>query len=160
MPDRAVPSTAVDRTRRASVLALGAWLAGRGGGGSTDAGSSPTFAGSLQTKNVTAQSNGVAYPLYIYLSHDFSAYLASDASIGCMQGTVYDWDDSYAARFTTLPVRLHVSYAANVANGPFVEHLQDQHYAGLVLASGAYRGGHLGMIPAAFADAITFAFAA
>jgi len=84
MPDRAVPSTAVDGrgAHRSSRWARG-WPA-VAEDGSTEAGSSPTFAGSLQTKNVTAQSNGVAYPLYIYLSHDFSAYLASDASIGCM----------------------------------------------------------------------------
>ena len=52
MPDRAVPSTAVDGRGAHRSSRWSAWLAGCGGGGSTDAGSSPTFAGSLQTKNV------------------------------------------------------------------------------------------------------------
>jgi hypothetical protein len=54
-------------------------------------------------------------------------------------------------------VRLHLSYSANLANGPFGELLQSRHYAGLTLVSQLYAGGHIGMIPQAFADALTFA---
>ena len=90
----------------------------------------------------------------------FSAYLASDASIGCMAGTVHDWEAIYSARFSALPVRLHVSYGGNLANGPFIEQVASRRYSGLAMASGVYGGGHIGMIPAAFADAIRFAFAA
>ena len=91
--------------------------------------------------------------------HHFRAYLASDASIGCMSGTVYGWESAYAAAYATLPVRLHVSYAANVANEAFVAQVQARHYGGLALASQLYGGGHLGMIPQAFADALAFALA-
>lgn len=266
---RGVPS--VDPTRRASIVALGAWLVGCGGGGGGGTGSGP--AGSVQTKSLTAQASGVSYPLYIYVPPDdrtprsalpivylldgesrfqttvgivearrsrvilvgigneanrardyvppnactpngggeglfldfirrelipfidasvggdpaqrallghshggsfvlyalfneppasrrFSAYLASDASISCMEATVYGWDADYAAANTRLPVRLHLSYSANIANFPFAEQLVQRHYSGLVLASAAYAGGHIGMIPAAFADALAFAFAA
>ena len=93
-------------------------------------------------------------------SHHFNAYLASDASIGCMPVIVYGWDESYSTRFSTLPVRVHVSYGANLANNPFVDQVLARHSGGLVLASSFYAGGHIGMIPAAFADAIGFVFAA
>jgi hypothetical protein len=261
----------VDPTRRASIVSLGAWLVGCGGGGSSGGASGP--AGSVQTNSLTAQASGVRYPLYIYVPPDdgtprsalpivylldgesrfqttigiveasrsrvilvgigneanrardyvpanactpngggealfldfirrelipfietsvggdparrallghshggsfvlyalfnepiasrrFSAYLASDASIGCMEATVYGWDAVYATASTGLPVRLHLSYSANIANLPFAEHLVQRRYGGLVLASAAYGGGHIGMIPAAFADAVAFAFAA
>jgi hypothetical protein len=241
----------VDATRRASIVALGAWLVGCGGGGGS--GSATGAAGSVQTTSLTAQASGVNYPLYLYVPPDdgtlrsappivylldgesrfqttvgiveanrsrvilvgigneanrardyvppnsctpngggeglfldfirrelipfveasvggnptkrallghshggsfvlyalfneppanrrFSAYLASDASIGCMEATVYGWDAGYAAANIGLPVRLHLSYSANVANVPFAEHLVQRHYSGLVQASAAYGG--------------------
>ena len=263
----------MDAGRRATVLTLTAWLAGCGGGGSSD-GAAPaaSLAGSLQPRSLAAQANGSIYPLYLYLppddgtprsalpvvylldgesrfqttvdlveasrsrvilvgigneanrahdyvpvnlctpngggegafldfirlelipyvtgtggghptrrallghshggsfvlyalfaeapgTHAFSAYLASDASIGCMTATVYDWDAAYASRFPALPIRLHVSYSANLANGPFVDQVASRQYIGLAMASGLYGGGHIGMIPAAFADAIRYGFA-
>jgi hypothetical protein len=241
----------VDATRRASIVALGAWLVGCGGGGGSGSATGP--AGSVQTTLLTAQASGVSYPLYLYVPPDdgtlrsappivylldgesrfqttvgiveanrsrvilvgigneanrardyvppnsctpngggeglfldfirrelipfveasvggnptkrallghshggsfvlyalfneppanrrFSAYLASDASIGCMEATVYGWDAGYAAANIGLPVRLHLSYSANVANVPFAEHLVQRHYSGLVQASAAYGG--------------------
>ena len=121
--------------------------------------------GNPARRALLGHSHGGSFVLYALYAeapgnHRFSAYLASDASIGCMEATVYGWDEGYSNRFSTLPVRLHVSYGANLANGPFVDQVQARHYGGLALASGAYGGGHIGMIPAAFADAIGFAFAA
>ena len=124
-----------------------------------------TVGGDPARRALLGHSHGGSFVLYaLYAeapdSHRFSAYLASDASIGCMPATVYGWDESYSTRFSTLPVRVHVSYGANLANNPFVDQVLARHYGGLVLGSSFYAGGHIGMIPAAFADAIGFAFAA
>jgi Putative esterase len=90
-------------------------------------------------------------------SHHFSAYLASDASVGCMRDTVYGWESAYASANPTLPVRLHLAYASNVDNIELATHLQGRRYGGLTLAAQAYAGGHVGMIPLAFAQALAFA---
>ena len=76
-----------------------------------------------------------------------------------MSATVYGWESAYAAANAALPVRLHVSYAANLGNVGFAQQIQGRHYAGLTMVSQIYGGGHIGMIPAAFADALTFALA-
>jgi hypothetical protein len=93
-------------------------------------------------------------------AHHFSAYLASDASIGCMPSTVGQWEQNYATAYAALPVRLHVSFASagNVDNGPFAEVVRGRGYTGLTLQSRAYTGSHTGIIPTAFADAVAFAF--
>jgi hypothetical protein len=53
-----------------------------------------------------------------------------------------------------------VSYSANVSgNVTLVQQMQARHYAGLSMVSQLYGGGHIGMIPAAFTDALTFALA-
>ena len=57
----------------------------------------------------------------------------------------------------TLAVRLHISYSANTANTAFAQQVQARGYSGLALAAAFYGGGHIGMIPAAFSDAIAFA---
>ena len=103
----------------------------------------------------------VLYALFNEPSADrrFSAYLASDASIGCMDTTVYGWESAYAAANTALAARVHVAYAGNQANAGFAQMIQARHYAGLTLASQFYNGGHIGMIPMAFADAVAFALA-
>jgi len=124
-----------------------------------------TVGGNPARRALLGHSHGGSFVLYaLYAeapgSHRFSAYLASDASIGCMPGFVYGWDESYSARFSTLPVRVHLSYGANLANIPFVDQLLARHYGGLALARRFDAGGHIGMIPGAFADAIGFAFAA
>jgi len=92
-------------------------------------------------------------------SRHFSAYLASDASIGCMDVTVYGWESAYAAANTALTTRLHISYSANLPNAGFAQIIQSRHYSGLTFASQLYAGGHIGMIPMAFADALAFALA-
>ena len=262
--------------RRATLVTLAALLAGCGGGGSGSdgpGGSTPVLAGSLQTRSLTAQTNGMSYPLSIYLPPDngtprnalpvvylldgesrfqtlvdivetmkaqvmivaignealrardyvpanictpggggqgaflqfirtelvpfveatfpsdpqrrillghshggsfvlyalfnevpasrlFASYLASDSSIDCMSATVAGWESAYAAANTALPVRLHVSYSANAGgNITLVQQVQSRHYTGLTLVSQIYGGGHIGMIPAAFTDALTFALA-
>jgi hypothetical protein len=77
-----------------------------------------------------------------------------------MPATMNGWEESYAAANTSLPVRLHISYGAKTDNSAFVQQIQDTHYADLSLHAQFYSGGHIGMIPAAFADAIAFAFSA
>ena len=59
-------------TRRASLLALAGFaLGGCGGGGMEDGESS--FAGTLVTRSIVANSNGTNYPLYIYLPPGLAA---------------------------------------------------------------------------------------
>jgi len=77
-----------------------------------------------------------------------------------MSGAVFGWESAYATANSALPVRLHVSYSANVSgNVTLVQQMQTRHYAGLSMAFQLYGGGHIGMIPAAFTDALTFALA-
>jgi enterochelin esterase-like enzyme len=109
-------------------------------------------------------SHGGSFVLYALFAETpadrhFSAYLASDASIDCMRATVYGWEAAYAAANTALTVRLHVSYAGNQANADFALQVQGRRYAGLSFAAQFYNGGHIGMIPQAFADALAFALA-
>lgn len=109
-------------------------------------------------------SHGGSFVLYALFAQapsrrQFSAYLASDASIGCMESTVYGWESAYAAANAALPVRLHVAYAGNQANAAFALRVQERRYAGLTLAAQFYSGGHIGMIPMAFAEALAFALA-
>lgn len=95
-------------------------------------------------------------------AHGFQAYLASDASIGCMASTVHGWEQAYAAAHATLPVRLHLSHASagnHQANLDFAAALKRRTYGGLVLADQAYAGTHLGIVPQALADGIGFALA-
>jgi enterochelin esterase-like enzyme len=118
--------------------------------------------GSPTRRTLLGHSHGGSFVLYALFNEPvgdrrFGAYLASDSSIDCMKPKVYGWESDYAAANTALPVRLHLSYSANLANGPFGELLQSRHYAGLTLVSQLYAGGHIGMIPQAFADALTFA---
>ena len=92
--------------------------------------------------------------------HLFSAYLASDSSISCMPGTVEAWEAAYAASFGELPVRLHMSHTpANGADAALAQRIRERRHAHLVLSEQTYAGTHTGIIPAAFADALAFAFA-
>jgi hypothetical protein len=94
--------------------------------------------------------------------HGFQAYLASDASIGCMPSTVYGWEQAYAAAHATLPVRLHLSCATagnHQVNLDYAAALKRRAYGGLMLADPAYAGTHLGIVPQALADGIGFALA-
>lgn len=123
-----------------------------------------SIGGDPTRRALLGHSHGGSFVFYALFSEPpnsrcFSAYLASDASIQCMPGTVYGWEASYWASTTTLSGRLHISYAVNTDNAAFAQLIESRHYTGLTLAAGAYSGGHIGMIPAAFGDAIQFAFA-
>jgi hypothetical protein len=124
-----------------------------------------TFGGDPKKRALLGHSHGGSFVLYALFAEPpgarrFSAYLASDASIDCMRATVYGWESDYADAHDGLPVRLHVSYGANFANEPFGAQLAGRGYPDLRLAVMGYAGGHIGMIPAAFADALAFALAA
>jgi hypothetical protein len=121
-----------------------------------------TFGGDPTRRILLGHSHGGSFVLYALFAeaaadHRFDAYLASDASIDCMSATVYGWESAYAAANAALPVRLHVSYSANLGNAAFVQALQARRYAGLRLAGRLYAGGHIGMIPEAFGEALAFA---
>jgi predicted alpha/beta superfamily hydrolase len=124
-----------------------------------------SFPSNPQRRILLGHSHGGSFVIYAFFnevpaSRLFASYLASDSSIDCMSGTVSGWESAYAAANTALPVRLHVSYSANVGgNVSLVQQMQSRHYTGLTLVSQIYGGGHTGMIPAAFTDALTFALA-
>lgn len=123
-----------------------------------------TFNADPSRRVLLGHSHGGSFVLYALFAeppsgHHFGAYLASDASIGCMSATVYGWEATYAASHAALPVRLHVARAGNTANVEFVSTVQSRRYAGLTLASQFYAGGHIGMIPQAFTEALAFALA-
>ena len=123
-----------------------------------------TFGGHPGRRILLGHSHGGSFVLYAAFneaagSHHFSAYLASDASVACMRESVYGWESAYAAAHTTLPVRLHLAYADNIDIVALAGHIQGRRYSGLTLAAAAYGGGHVGMIPLAFAQALAFALA-
>jgi hypothetical protein len=124
-----------------------------------------TIGGDATRRTLLGHSHGGSFVFHALFAeaaaqHTFAAYLASDASIACMPATVDDWEASYAAANTDLPVKLHVSYAANLTNADFAQRIGNRPYPNLVLQAGFYSGGHTGMIPAAFTDALGFALAA
>ena len=93
-------------------------------------------------------------------SHPFSAYLASDSSIGCMPNAADAWESTYAASFSALPVRLHMSHtSASNFDIAYAQRIRERRYAQLVVVEQSYNGTHTGIIPAAFADALAFALA-
>jgi enterochelin esterase-like enzyme len=124
-----------------------------------------TVGGDPDRRALLGHSHGGSFVYYALFAepptaHHFSAYLASDASIGCMPSTVGQWEQSYAAAYAALPVRLHISFASggNPDNGPFAEVVRGRAYTDLTLQTRAYTGSHTGIIPTAFADAVAFAF--
>jgi enterochelin esterase-like enzyme len=122
------------------------------------------FGGDPRRRILLGHSHGGSFVLYALFNEapatrHFAAYLASDSSIDCMPATVYGWESDYHLVNVSLAVRLHVSYAANFANQAFAQQVQGRAYTGLAMASQSYGGGHLGMIPAAFTDAMAFALA-
>lgn len=124
-----------------------------------------TLGGDPSRRVLLGHSHGGSFVLYALFTepaagHFFKAYLASDASIGCMRDTVFQWESTYAAANPSLPVRLHISYSGNADNEPFAATVQARNYPGLTLQSQFYSGGHIGMIPAAFADALALGLAA
>jgi len=123
-----------------------------------------SFGGDPQRRILLGHSHGGSFVLYALFNEapagrHFAAYLASDASIDCMSATVYGWETAYAAANASLAVRLHISYSANTANTAFAQQVQGRGYSGLAMAARFYAGGHIGMIPLAFSEAIAFALA-
>jgi enterochelin esterase-like enzyme len=123
-----------------------------------------TFPGDPQRRILLGHSHGGSFVLYALFNEApaarlFTAYLASDASIDCMSATVYDWEAAYAAANTALPVRLHVAHSGNVGNVAFSQQIAGRHYDGLTMVVQSYAGGHTGMIPLAFSEALAFALA-
>ena len=122
------------------------------------------FGGDPSRRVLLGHSHGGSFVLYALFNERpadrlFGAYLASDASLACTEASVYRWESAYAAANTTLPVRLHVAHASNVGNIPFAAKVKSRNYGGLTMLSQFYEGGHLGMIPLAFAEALAFALA-
>jgi len=121
-----------------------------------------TLGGDPAQRILIGHSHGGSFVIYAMFAeppqaHHFRSYLASDSSIDCMPQTVTAWEDAYAAAYTALPARVHVSHAGNAANRNFAFRLASHNYSGLVLKEQAYVGTHTGIIPEAFRDAIAFA---
>lgn len=93
-------------------------------------------------------------------NHPFRSYLASDSSIGCMPQVADSWESTYAASFSALPVRLHMSHTSESGfDIAYAQRIRDRRYANLVVLEQSYNGTHTGIIPMAFADALAFALA-
>ncbi|WP_341675495.1 alpha/beta hydrolase-fold protein [Niveibacterium sp. SC-1] len=111
-------------------------------------------------------SHGGSLVLYALFSeppggHSFKAYLASDASIGCMPAVARDWEHDYAAAYRDLPVRLHLSYASAGNAGPNAQYatvIEQSGYAGLSFKRQLYNGTHGGIVPQVLNDVVGFAF--
>ena len=103
------------------------------------------FASDPQRRILLGHSHGGSFVIYALFNEVparrlFASYLADDSSIDCMSGTVFGWESAYAAANTALPVRLHVSYAANAAgNVTLVQQVQSRHYTGLTHGLAALR---------------------
>lgn len=124
-----------------------------------------TVGGDPTRRALLGHSHGGSFVYYALFaeppgSRVFHAYLASDSSIGCMPGVADAWEAAYAASGSALPVRLHVSHTVgNTVDRALAQRIGDRHHAGLVMLEQAYVGSHTGIIPAAFTDALAFAFA-
>jgi len=127
-----------------------------------------TIGGDPSQRALFGHSHGGSFVLYAMFSesadqHSFKAYLASDSSVSCMSGEASGWEQSYAAAYRDLPVRLHISYATlgnYGANVDYANVVAQRNYGRLVFAARAYTGTHGGIVPQVLADAIPFAFAA
>lgn len=125
-----------------------------------------TYGGDPTRRILLGHSHGGSFVLYALFTQPgaprhFRSYLASDASVGCLSADAYGWEAAHAAATRTLPARLHVAWATagNVANEAFANQVRSRGYSGLTLAAQVYAASHVGMIPAAFADALAFALA-
>lgn len=124
-----------------------------------------TVGGDPARRALLGHSHGGSFVYYALFAqapgaHHFSAYLASDSSLGCMPATGDGWDGAYAAAHSELPVRLHMSHTTiNNFDIAFAQRIRDRRYGRLAASEQSYAGTHTGIIPAAFADAIGFAFA-
>lgn len=126
-----------------------------------------TFGGDPGQRALFGHSHGGSFVLYAMFSespgqHSFKAYLASDASISCMPGTAYGWEQAYAGAHRELPVRLHLSYATlgnYTPNVAYANVVAQRHYEGLTFVAQAYTGTHSGIVPQVLAEGVGFAFA-
>lgn len=124
-----------------------------------------TVGGNPARRALLGHSHGGSFVYYALFAdapgmHPFSAYLASDASIGCMPAVADGWEAAYAASFAVLPVRLHISHTpTNNFDIALAQRIRDRRYVQLAASEKTYNGTHTGIIPAAFADALEFAFA-
>jgi uncharacterized protein len=123
-----------------------------------------SFGGDRTRRALLGHSHGgsfVYYALFAEASgaHTFHSYLASDTSIACMPATVDGWESAYAASNADLPVRLHVSHAGGAENAAFAQRIANRRYPRLSLKVLPLVGSHTGIIPVAFADALSFATA-
>jgi uncharacterized protein len=124
-----------------------------------------TVGGNPARRALLGHSHGGSFVYYAMFAdapgaHPFSAYLASDASISCMSAAADAWESAYATSFSELPVRLHISHTpANNFDIALAQRIRDRRYARLVASEQTYSGTHTGIIPAAFTDALAFAFA-
>lgn len=125
-----------------------------------------TIGGDPAQRTLFGHSHGGSFVLYAMFAeapadHSFRAYWASDASVGCLPVDAYGWDQTYAARFEELPVRLHLSYASQgnyTANVEYSAYVAAEDYRQLVWRSQGYAGTHGGIVPQALADAVAFTF--
>lgn len=113
-------------------------------------------------------SHGGSFVFYALLAeaaaaHSFRSYLASDASIACLPDAAAQWERSYAAQQSALPVRVHVSCATGgncASDRDYADVLAGRRHAGLTLRVQPYAGSHTGIVPQALADGLAFALAA
>jgi enterochelin esterase-like enzyme len=127
-----------------------------------------TIGGEPTRRTLLGHSHGGTFVYYALLAEasgqqHFAAYAASDASIGCAPAAADAWEAAFAAANVDLPVKLHISYSLGSVTNPnvdFAQRIRERGYAHLMLQASGYAGGHTGMIPAAFTDALGFALAA
>ena len=125
-----------------------------------------TFGGRPDQRALFGHSHGASLVLYAMFSqapgqHSFKAYLASDSSISCMTTTAYAWEQDYAAAQSSLPVRLHLSYASlgnHTPNLDYAAAITQRNYANLAFVGRSYSGSHNGIVPQVLTDALGFAF--
>lgn len=125
-----------------------------------------TAGGHPERRALFGHSHGGSFVLYAMFSqapgqHSFKAYLASDSSISCMSTTAQAWEQDYANAYSTLPVRVHLSYATQgnqTANADYAAALTRRNHAGLSLVARSYSGTHNDIVPQVLTDTLGFAF--
>jgi hypothetical protein len=120
-----------------------------------------TLGGDPTQRILIGHSHGGSFVIYAMFAEppqarSFQSYLASDSSIDCLPQTLAAWENAYAAAYTEMPARVHISHTS-IADGTFASRLASHGYTGLALKEQVYAGTHNGIVPAAFADALAFA---
>jgi predicted alpha/beta superfamily hydrolase len=125
-----------------------------------------TFGGDPSQRALFGHSHGGSFVLYAMFSespgqHSFKAYLASDASLGCMLDESANWEQAYASAHSELPVRLHLSYATAgnyTTNLAYSSEIAQRNYGQFAFEARPYNGSHIGIGRPALIDGIAFAF--